>query len=47
MTTVDQPLDLVLRNLIENAVKHHDRDDGLVEVNACEADNGWQFSHHR
>ena len=25
-------LDLVLRNLIENAIKHHDREDGLIEV---------------
>lgn len=28
------PLDLVLRNLIENAVKHHDRPDGKVIVSA-------------
>jgi len=29
------PLDLVLRNLIDNAVKHHDRDRGAVRV-CCE-----------
>ncbi len=26
------PLDLVLRNLIDNAIKHHDREDGVVRV---------------
>ena len=26
------PLDLVLRNLIDNAIKHHDRRDGIVQV---------------
>lgn len=34
MTTLAAPLDLVLRNLIENAVKHHDRADGRVVVTA-------------
>ena len=32
--TLRAPLDLVLRNLVDNAVKHHDRDNGRVEL-AC------------
>ena len=32
--TTSAPFDLVLRNLIDNAIKHHDRDAGLVEVTA-------------
>jgi len=34
ITTVVEPLDIVLRNLIENAVKHHDRADGRIIVDA-------------
>ena len=34
ITTVEEPLDIVLRNLIENAVKHHDRADGRIVVRA-------------
>lgn len=34
MPTLAAPLDLVLRNLIDNAVKHHDRDTGRVAVGA-------------
>lgn len=34
LTTVRVPLELVLRNLIGNAIKHHDRPDGHVHVNA-------------
>ena len=30
--TAVAPLDLVLRNLVENAVKHHDRSHGRVEI---------------
>ncbi len=32
LDTLVPPLDLVLRNLIDNAVKHHDRDGGSVEI---------------
>ncbi len=32
--TLAAPLDLVLRNLVENAIKHHDCDAGRIEVNA-------------
>lgn len=32
--TLEAPLDLVLRNLTENALKHHDRDTGVVQLSA-------------
>lgn len=32
VATMAAPLDLVLRNLIDNAVKHHDRESGTVRV---------------
>lgn len=32
--TLEAPLDLVLRNLIDNAIKHHDRPDGVICVEA-------------
>lgn len=36
LTTLAQPLDIVLRNLIENAIKHHDREVGQVRVTATD-----------
>lgn len=30
--TLAAPLDLVLRNLLDNALKHHDRESGLIEI---------------
>lgn len=39
LDTVAAPLDLVLRNLVDNALKHHDRDTGTVRLTAvCEPD---------
>ena len=35
-TTLQVPLELILRNLIQNAVKHHDRDQGTVTVTVSE-----------
>ncbi|HOB93705.1 MAG TPA: PAS domain-containing sensor histidine kinase [Aquabacterium sp.] len=35
------PLETALRNLLANAVKHHDRPDGLVRVQARHADSLW------
>lgn len=32
--TLVAPLDVVLRNLIDNAIKHHDRPHGVVEISA-------------
>ncbi|MFM9943534.1 MAG: sensor histidine kinase [Hyphomicrobiaceae bacterium] len=42
--TLVQPLDIVLRNLIDNAVKHHDRSDGSIIVHAEDDDAHWIFS---
>lgn len=37
LVTLAQPLDIVLRNLLDNAVKHHDRAEGYIVV---ESDDG-------
>lgn len=42
--TLLQPLDIVLRNLIDNAVKHHDRADGSIIVHAEDGGENWIFS---
>ncbi|MEZ5817440.1 MAG: HAMP domain-containing sensor histidine kinase [Hyphomicrobiaceae bacterium] len=34
LVTVAEPLDIILRNLIDNAVKHHDRQNGCIRVRA-------------
>lgn len=38
------PLELTLRNLIGNAIKHHDRRDGTVEISAVERDDVVEFT---
>ena len=38
------PLETVLRNLISNAVKHHDRADGQIEIRVVEADSFCRFT---
>jgi len=35
LDTVAAALDLVLRNLIQNAIVHHDRDHGTITIDAC------------
>lgn len=42
--TLVQPLDIVLRNLVDNAVKHHDRGDGSIIVHAEDGGERWIFS---
>lgn len=37
--TLAAPLDVVLRNLIDNAIKHHDRPEGVIEVSATASDD--------
>jgi signal transduction histidine kinase len=44
LETLRAPLDLVLRNLIDNAVKHHDREDGLVRVAGSEGASDFEIS---
>lgn len=36
IVTLSAPLDLVLRNLIDNAIKHHDRDEGTVVLDCAD-----------
>lgn len=42
--TLAQPLDIVLRNLIDNAVKHHDLEAGWIIVHAEDGGDTWIFS---
>ena len=42
--TIAQPLDIVLRNLIDNAVKHHDLEAGWIIVHAEDGGESWIFS---
>ena len=39
IVTYAAPLDLVLRNLIDNAIKHHDRQDGTIQLRGTEEDD--------
>jgi signal transduction histidine kinase len=38
------PLEQVIRNLVSNAIKHHDRDDGAIEVFSRESGNFYEFA---
>jgi PAS domain S-box-containing protein len=38
------PLELVLRNLINNAIKHHDKPEGTIRVQATPYPGGYEFS---
>ncbi|MDH4278797.1 MAG: PAS domain-containing sensor histidine kinase [Acidimicrobiia bacterium] len=40
VTTTTSPLTICVRNLVDNACKHHDRTDGMVRVTA-ELNEGW------
>lgn len=44
LDTFHTPLQHVFQNLIGNAIKHHDRNEGLVQVNAEDSDDFWLFS---
>ena len=45
LTTVRTPLETVLRNLVGNAIKHHDRPDGRIAVSARPRQAGvWEFT---
>lgn len=44
ITTLSTPLELILRNLISNAIKHHDSDNGVITVTAKEAEDGFVFT---
>jgi signal transduction histidine kinase len=44
LQTLKAPLDLVLRNLIDNAIKHHDREQGRITVRAEDGGDVFKIS---
>lgn len=38
------PFDLVIRNLIENSIRHHHKQNGAITVELTEIDGHWQFT---
>ncbi len=42
--TLRGPLEQVLRNLVGNAIKHHDREDGTIEISCRESGEWWEFA---
>lgn len=42
--TLTAPLELILRNLINNAIKHHHRKSGTIKINATSTDKGYLFT---
>jgi len=44
LLTAPAPLELILRNLISNAVKHHDEESGNIRVSAVDAGEYLEFS---
>ena len=44
LTTLATPFEQVLRNLFANAVKHHDRDTGVIEFSVRQHQTGYEFS---
>jgi len=43
IVTLSVPLEQIFRNLINNAIKHHDRDQGHIHIHAKPTENGYQF----
>jgi len=43
-TTVKSPFEQVIRNLLNNAIKHHHKDNGHIKVSYIELDDFYQFS---
>ncbi len=44
LLTQRAPFEQVVRNLIGNALKHHDRSEGCIVVSAAQRDGLWEFS---
>ena len=43
MTTLTTPLEVIFRNLIGNAIKHHDKTEGVITITMIEKDNFYEF----
>ncbi len=41
--TLSVPLEQILRNLINNAIKHHDKNEGIIRINVQTSDTGFDF----
>ena len=44
LNTLSAPLEAVFRNLLGNAIKHHDKTDGIITVSFDEAGGMYQFT---
>ncbi|WP_250656258.1 CHASE domain-containing protein [Alkalimarinus coralli] len=44
LKTLAVPLEVIFRNLIGNAIKHHDRSDGVITISAEEQTDAYEFS---
>jgi PAS domain S-box-containing protein len=44
LTTLVVPLEQIFRNLINNAIKHHDKDHAVITVSARETAHGYEFA---
>jgi PAS domain S-box-containing protein len=42
--TLSIPLDVIFRNLIGNAIKHHDKPNGIISISVIEYDKYYEFS---
>lgn len=43
-TTLETPLEVIFRNLIGNAIKHHDKNNGVILIAVSEQDEFYQFT---
>lgn len=44
ITTLATPFELIMRNLMGNAIKHHDQAEGMIWIHAWEAEDCYHFS---
>ncbi|PCK07735.1 MAG: hypothetical protein COA42_12800 [Alteromonadaceae bacterium] len=43
LVTLSVPLEVILRNLIDNAIKHHNSDKGTIHISAKSEEDGFEF----
>ena len=44
LRTLITPLEVIFRNIISNAIKHHDKSNGIISISATEYETYYQFS---